>query len=96
MNDHLKLHDNDVLKCSYCLWAGAQYVNFSTHMNTHFQNRTLKCSKCPMKFYTSDGVSKHLEAFHEKDTEKYSCDICNFKTYTRRGLLHHTTANHNK
>ena len=92
MNDlkrHLQIHDNDVIRCFYCQWAGTQYNEYSVHMNTHFRNKTYKCQFCPQAFYTFTAVSKHIETMHERTTDKYSCENCDFKTYSRDIMDHH-------
>ena len=88
---HLQIHDNDVIKCVYCPWAGVMPYNYGIHMNTHFRNRIWKCLECPEKFYQSNDLKNHIDIKHERDFEKYSCDIgnCSFTTFSKKLLNSH-------
>ena len=77
---HLQIHDNDVIKCTYCQWGASRYKDFLTHMNAHFRIKLYECEKCPEKFYVLDSLKTHLTAYHEKDHEMYGCCFCEFKT----------------
>ena len=88
LKNHLKIHDNDFIRCFYCQWAGTNYQQYSIHMNTHFRHKTFKCQFCPQAFYAAPHLSGHME-IHERDTDKYSCDNCDFKTYSGRIMLNH-------
>ena len=88
LENHLKIHDNDVIRCVYCQWAGIRHYHYCIHMNTHFRNKTYKCQFCPQAFYESNHLSRHME-LHEQDTEKYSCHNCDFKTYSYNSMNHH-------
>ena len=89
LNVHLKIHDNDLLKCSFCPYTGAQRSNYAVHMNTHFRHAPFKCTQCTHKFYQSNVLAEHVELIHERDIEKYSCEICYFKTYSHRIMHRH-------
>jgi hypothetical protein len=43
MERHLKIHDNDVIRCFYCQWAGTRFIHFTVHMNTHFRLTNANC-----------------------------------------------------
>ena len=90
---HLKIHDNDVIKCFYCQWAGTEFKEYSIHMNTHFRIKTQKCQLCPRAFYTATALTKHLETMHERSTDKYSCENCDFKTYSADLFYYHKRIN---
>ena len=91
LEGHLKLHDNDVIRCFYCQWAGAGYDKYSIHMNTHFRHKTYKCQFCPQAYYETSSLAGHVEFMHERDAEKYSCDHCDFKTYSNKIMYNHKT-----
>ena len=90
---HLKIHDNDVIRCFYCQWAGTQYQQYSIHMNTHFRNKTHKCQICPQAFYDHTGLFGHMELLHYRNTEKYKCDHCDFKSYSNKIMSNHKRRN---
>ena len=93
---HLNVHDNVLIKCSFCPWAGAQFENYCFHMNTHFKIKSHKCSKCTEKFYRGIDLQTHIESLHEKDLDKYSCDVCDFKTYSSKNLYYHANSKHSE
>jgi hypothetical protein len=96
---HLKGHDNNLLMCSFCQWGGVEGKQYVTHMNNHFRHKPYKCEKCSdleIKFYTRNNLERHIEAVHEKDIEKYSCDICDYKTYSDQNLHTHRKTKHFK
>ena len=93
LESHLKIHDNDVIRCFYCQWAGVLYNEYSIHMNTHFRNRRFKCQFCPQAFYDCTRLSDHIDIMHERDTEKYGCENCAFKTYSQKTLNYHKRMN---
>ena len=94
LKEHLKIHDNDIFKCAFCPWGGAQFDQFSSHMNKHFRKKLFECSQCPDRFYKANSLNQHMEAIHEKDLEKYTCEICQFKTYAKANLNNHKKAKH--
>jgi hypothetical protein len=94
LEQHHQIHDNILTRCAFCQWGGVVKENFSIHMNTHFHNKPYACSKCPKAFYTTNIRKSHFEAFHEKQTDKYSCKICEFETYSSPQLGKHMIKKH--
>ena len=94
LQDHLNVHDNILIKCAFCLWAGGQFANYSLHMDTHFRIKSYACLKCNAAFYRTGLLQVHIEAEHEKDLEKYSCAYCEFQTNMTRNLYYHMNSKH--
>lgn len=94
LDRHYRIHDNDLIKCVFCPWTGGQINQYSIHMNTHFRNRPFKCSKCPKRYYQTVALNRHLETFHEKDFDKYSCEICDFTTCSLQNIHNHKKRKH--
>merc|ERR1712137_704414 len=76
LDDHLRIHNNDVRVCMYCPYRYAKYDHYQTHLRTHFEMREFKCDQCNAKFTTQSKLNIHYSR-HEGLT--YSCLIC--KTY---------------
>ena len=64
---HLNVHDNILIKCTFCSWAGAKFFHYSDHMNTHFKMKSYKCTKCSKAFYRSDHFNTHVEQVHARN-----------------------------
>ena len=94
LQKHLRIHDNNVTKCFYCQWGGVQGQKYSLHMNTHFRVRPFKCEKCPERFYELHPLQKHVDSFHERDFQKYSCGLCVYTTNTSDKLYSHKKTKH--
>jgi hypothetical protein len=88
------MHENVLVKCPFCLYAGVEYGKFLIHMNVHFKIRNFKCTVCDDRFYDRSSVNKHEEALHEKDETKYSCKKCDFQTYGQQILYNHLKNKH--
>lgn len=81
LQNHVRIHDNDLLHCHFCPWAGNSNLVF--HMNHHFHIQPYKCSyNCERKFYQYSDRRKHEESFHEIISNRYQCDMCTFKTHS--------------
>ena len=94
LKQHLNVHDNILIKCSFCPWAGAIFGNYKLHMDTHFQIKSHACSKCRAAFYRTGQLQEHVEVAHEKDLEKYPCEYCTFQTTASRNLYNHMKSKH--
>jgi len=86
---HRRIHDNNLIECYFCPWAGAIFWSFVLHMNHHFHVRPFKCSYCPEAFYKTGTRKQHEETSHEKILDKYKCVACDHATYSLRMLNHH-------
>ena len=70
LKDHIKLHDNNLIKCHYCQWKGVNTPTLIDHMNHHFQIRPFKCSFCDVSYYRIDNRNRHETEVHEKIPRK--------------------------
>ena len=86
---HHRIHDNNLIKCYFCSWAGAAHINFVNHMNHHFHVRPIKCSYCSDSFYKSHARVYHEERFHEQIMDKYKCPMCDFASYNMNMIQKH-------
>ena len=82
LDEHIRLHDNNLTNCPYCPWRGAQYYDFLIHMNHHFLIRPYKCSFCEISFYTGAIRNHHQKNLHDKIPDRYKCDQCPFVTHS--------------
>ena len=86
---HHRIHDNNLIKCYFCPWAGAEHPVFVAHMNHHFHVRPFKCPYCTESFYRAGTRKDHEESFHEKNLDKYKCVSCDYSTYSAHTLNYH-------
>ena len=96
LQHHLNVHDNNLIKCSFCPWAGAKFENYLLHTNTHFKIKPYKCSKCDACFYRPWQLEGHFEMRHEIDLQKYSCEHCQFQTHADAKLYYHLATKHSE
>ena len=90
LEDHQKIHRNDLQKCFFCPWTGAKY----TQNDRHLLNARYQCSDCGKKFYTKRERNYHFEGQHEKIARKYSCKLCSFQTHSIIHLKNHVARKH--
>ena len=55
---HLKLHDNNLLKCHFCSYATNRHDFLFDHLNHHFDIRPYPCNFCEKRFFTVDNKKK--------------------------------------
>ena len=91
---HQNIHRNDLHRCFFCPWAGAQKNDALTHNDKHLLNARYQCSNCGKKFYRKENRDLHFEAQHEKIAKKYSCQLCSFQTHSKILLKHHLSRKH--
>ena len=91
---HLKLHDNNLLRCYYCPWGGNQYSGFVIHLNHHFRLKPFQCTFCVSAFYQKQSLDRHEESFHDKILDRYKCKHCDFKTHHKICLFAHKEKKH--
>ena len=92
LEDHMKIHDNELISCSFCPYTTVNMENqqlIGPHINAHFKIRPFKCSFCDASFFRSTNVKNHEEARHDIIKDRYNCDKCDFVTYTRQILVNH-------
>ena len=94
MEEHLRLHDNNPIKCPYCPWKGTNRQKLSDHMNHHFQVLPFKCSFCEVSFYRAGNRNKHEQVIHEKILDRYKCDKCPFISHAVDILNRHKRLKH--
>ena len=89
LEKHLRLHDNDLIRCSFCPWGTNDYKEKIIHLNHHFNLRPHKCDFCEKKFFLAATKRQHEEAFHEKILDRYKCTLCDFTTHASYILSRH-------
>ena len=91
---HVRLHDNNLLRCLFCPWQGAQEDNLQKHINHHFKFRPMSCSFCNASFYSTSNRKDHEDRFHEKMNDRYKCSLCPFTHYSKDGMRFHKLKKH--
>ena len=86
---HLRLHDNDVIKCFFCPWVTGSPNEHQPHLDHHFNTAQYKCEKCPRTFFRKISLDRHFEISHEVIKDKYKCEICDFKTCSKNNYFQH-------
>ena len=61
---HLRIHDNNLIKCPFCPWGGVKHCAVSIHLITHFHYRPYSCQFCPFTFYTQEYINVHQDKVH--------------------------------
>ncbi|RZB49883.1 zinc finger protein OZF-like, partial [Asbolus verrucosus] len=69
-------------KCDYCERVFAQSYNLMRHRTIHTGVRAYFCHICGKSFRMSNGLTRHIDAFHH-GVKNFSCDVCK-KTFTAR------------
>ena len=93
---HENIHRNNLRKCFFCPWAGAEERDALIHSDKHLLNARYKCSDCGKKFYKKESLTLHFEGQHEKIEKKYSCKLCSFQTHAKYLLKCHVQRKHCK
>ena len=88
------IHRNNLHKCFFCPWSGAQERYALTHNDRHLLNPRYQCSDCGKKFYRKANRKLHFEAQHERIEQKYSCQLCSFQTHSKILLKGHVNRKH--
>ena len=94
LEEHLRLHDNNLIPCHYCPWKGRNQWDLIDHMNHHFKIRPFKCSFCDLLFYSAAHRNTHETCLHEKISDRYKCDQCPFVTHSIQICYKHKAAIH--
>jgi hypothetical protein len=97
LEDHQKIHDNDLVKCLFCIYSTVNTDDprlYGNHLNAHFKIRPYKCGYCEDRFFRFGDAKNHEDAKHEIIKDRYKCNKCHFKTYTRQSLVNHKRLTH--
>ena len=95
LDDHVRMHDNNLTNCHYCQWKGQNNSKLFDHINHHFHIRPFKCSFCDASFYTTADRKHHETSIHEKIPNRYKCEECPFTTHSKtlcnqhKAKIHH-------
>lgn len=90
LNSHIKEHKKTMkteltIDCQYCEKSHCNYSSLIRHLNTHEENKTLKCTECDKKFAPgSQELIDHLNM--HKGFAPNVCDVCG-KSFMRRNRL---------
>ena len=94
VDNHLRIHQNDLKKCMYCPYRYVTYQYYQLHLNAHFDIREFECDQCDLKFTSKNYLTRHYQK-HEGII--YCCLICNtYETDTRHSAEMHMRINHAK
>ena len=92
LDEHLRIHNNDLGMCMYCPYRYLKYDQYQVHLKAHFKIREFKCDQCDAKF-SSLGYLNHHYQKHEGFT--YSCSICkNYETNNKINADTHLRKKH--
>ena len=89
LTKHLRLHDNDVIRCFFCQWVTGTPHELRPHLDHHFETPQYKCSKCGRAFFQKNNLDFHFEITHEIIKDKYRCKFCDYRTWSKNALFGH-------
>ena len=92
LEQHLRLHDNDLDPCFFCPWRGlkSQTSFYEAHLSHHLGIKgPLKCSFCEKRYFQKTPLVLHEETMHERVPDRYQCENCDYKTHSKTLLLRH-------
>ena len=92
LDEHLRIHNNDLAVCAYCPYRYVQSIRYGEHLNAHFEVREHQCDQCDLKFTRKWLLDQHYQK-HEGII--YNCLICNtYETDCRRNIENHIRKKH--
>ena len=92
MNEHMRIHNNEVNYCQYCPYRYVQAGSYKEHLNKHFRINEYKCGECDSTFSTKAILTKHA-FIHEGIL--YCCLICNtFESTNKDSIKYHLRMKH--
>ena len=95
LQDHLRIHNNDLRPCMYCPYRYNVDAHYQRHLKTHFKILDFKCDQCDATFPSLGYLNYHFERKHEGLT--YSCLICNtYETASKNAAEKHLRKKHAK
>ena len=92
LESHLNVHDNNLLKCYFCQWAGpaGQVIQVKTHILRHLSAiGPYKCNFCTDRFFRKRHLIIHENNKHDIVEDRYRCENCDFKTYSQTSYYTH-------
>ena len=92
LDQHIRIHENDLNTCSYCPYRYADPAQYKRHLKMHFRIRDFQCDQCDLQFLKQADLNRHYQ-IHEGII--YNCLIC--KTYecpNKNYMLSHMRARH--
>ena len=94
LKKHMRIHNNELLKCTFCPYRTAMECHLKDHYRTHYKIFDFKCEFCEKSFVATHLLQQHTDMAHSKD-EDMSCEICNKFTGPRGRLQRHIRQVHN-
>ena len=92
LDEHLRIHNNDVRVCMYCPYRYVKYADYQIHLKVHFAIQEFKCDQCDAKFTSQSQLNVHYTK-HEGLT--YSCLICkNYEIASKHNAEMHLRIKH--
>ena len=89
---HMRIHNNDLVKCQYCPFRYVQSNQYTNHLRTHFGIMDYKCDQCDKAFASNGELNKHY-AVHEGII--FCCSICKlFQTTSKASITRHFRQKH--
>ncbi len=85
----------------HCTWANCSksYVDryeLLFHTDRHRGTPRKKCDQCPMAFYVTKQLDRHIQVVHEEGKTKkpFECKLCGKRYSSKNGLYNHNTYSH--
>ena len=73
LDKHMRIHNNDLQKCQYCLYSYSMPQHYADHLKKHFRIKDHKCDQCGKAFTSKEILRKH---YSQHEGIIYSCLIC--------------------
>ena len=92
LDEHLRIHKNDLADCAYCPYRYVKPFTYKTHLNVHFEIREFECDQHDRKFTSLSILNEH---YHKHEGIIYNCLICNaYETVSRQCIESHLRRKH--
>ena len=92
LEEHIRLHENNLFLCVFCPFKTAQAKELSSHYRRHYRIFDYKCNLCEKLFVRAHELHSHRENFHQMG-EVFKCHLCDY-VGTRMKLAIHFGAKH--
>ena len=68
LQNHISLHENDLVRCLFCPWRGQSYIRSNTygHYNLHAGFKDYTCEVCGKQFTLYRNLKQHFHRTHDK------------------------------
>ena len=93
---HIKIHNKKAIKCPQCDRAFGDSGALKTHIQRNHSSGDFSCVPCGKKLFSSKGLLKHRNQFHQDTTKNFLCDRldCGKRYDFNSSLLRHQRKYH--